>query len=821
MSIDLKRRASDKQEVLPAFPNLVDGASAAIVQLDHEGKVQLWNHSAERLFGWRAAEVIGKPTPNVPNDLWEDNQAWFLRCLGGQTMSGVQLKRRRKDGNVIDVHAWAWPVRTEHGKIIGVMKLFFPVGERIRRDELPNQALADKHDQAQRLHQAILYLSKTDHPNLEAALQTLTTVASRTLQVERVSIWIFSDDRHSIRCACLYLRSTDSFERGKALTAQDFPRYFAALQDSRTIAASAARSDPRTSEYADFYLKPLGITSMLDVPIRLHGKEIGIVCHEHIGNERDWSPEEQSFAGTIADLVSLAFENNEHARAEKSLRDSQATLNSFVESAAAGMGIATVLEDQDLQIVWGNTALNRLWPQLHNGATWLPLSTGLFEDKFFFLWKSITQQCLRERQSVRFEVYEQGTERWLDISLSPIPQPMGETPRISFIIEDKTAYRQAQINLKRSEQLLNAVIDGSPVGIQVFDKDGVLRRQNPAMERLHAMLAWRPEVNQFNIKKPEPAFSTEDTIMAERAYAGEVVEHPFRHLPTGKGNNQEGFDSLVLDTIYYPIDGKATEASGIACFHRDISERRRLEEQLQQTQRLESLGLLAGTIAHDFNGLLTAIYGFVDLAQNELPTNHVARSYLQSSIQATLRATDLTQQLLAYAGKGKREVKEFDLSVLVLEVTEILKSLMHKSGKLEMQLSPSLPDIIGDTTQIRQVVMNLISNAAESQSGKGGTIHINTGTVQLSAEELLSFKIVANEAKPGEFVFLEVSDQGSGMTPEVRDRIFDPFFTTKSKGRGLGLAAVVGIIRSHKGILHLESAVGYGSTFTVYLPVST
>jgi PAS domain S-box-containing protein len=817
MSIDLKRRASDKHEGLPAFPNLMDGASAAIVQLDHEGKVQLWNHSAERLFGWRAAEVIGKPTPNVPNDLWEDNQAWFLRCLGGQTMSGVQLKRRRKDGNVIDVHAWAWPVRTEHGKIIGVMKLFFPVGERIRRDELPNQALADKHDQAQRLHKAILYLSKTDHPNLDAALQTLTTVASRTLQVERVSIWLFSEDRQSIRCMCLYLRTTDSFERGKALTAVDYPRYFAALEESRAIAASAARSDPRTSEYADLYLKPLGITSMLDVPIRLHGKEIGIVCHEHIGNERDWAPEEQSFAGTIADLVSLAFENNEHATAEKSLRESQATLQSFVESAAAGMGIATVLDDQDLQIIWGNTALNRLWPQLHNGANWLPLSAGLFEGKFILLWKSIAQQCMQERQSVRFEAYEHGTERWLDISLSPIPRQIGEKPRISFIIEDKTAYRQALISLKRSEELLNAVIDGSPVGIQVFDKEGVLRRQNPAMERLHAMLAWHPEVNQFNIKKPEPSFSAEDTVMAERAYAGEVVEHPFRHLPA----KNDSSDAIVLDTIYYPVDGKENEASGIACFHRDISERRRLEEQLQQTQRLESLGLLAGTIAHDFNGLLTAIYGFVDLAQSELPTNHVARSYLQSSIQATLRATDLTQQLLAYAGKGKREVKEFDLSVLVLEVTEILKSLVHKSGKLEMQLSPSLPDIHGDTTQIRQVVMNLISNAAESQAVKSGTIHINTGTVHLSAEELLGFKIVANEAKPGEFVFLEVSDQGCGMTPEVRDRIFDPFFTTKSKGRGLGLAAVVGIIRGHKGILHLESVLGYGSTFTMYLPVPT
>ncbi len=820
MSIDLKRRATDKKDGIPAFPGLVESASAAIVQLDHEGKVQLWNHSAERLFGWRSEEVLGKPIPTTPNELWEDNQAWFLRCLGGQTMSGVQMQRRRKDGSLIDLHAWAWPVRSEHGKVIGVMKLFFPVGERqARQNETADKNLLDRNNQAQRLHKAIIQLSKTDHPNLASALQTLTTVASHTMDVERVSIWLFNTDRQSIQCACLYLRSSNRFEQGIVLTAQNYPRYFAALEESRSIAVAAATLDPRTNEYAENYLRPLGITSMLDVPIRLHGKEIGIVCHEHVGSERDWTPEEQAFAGTIADLVSLAYENNEHAAAEKALKQSQATLQSFVESAAAGLGIAQVQDDGDLQITWGNSSLQQLWPELHDKSGWLPLSQALFETPFLLLWKSTAQQCLHARKSIRFEAYDQRSQRWLDISLAPILKNNGELPSVSFIIEDKTAYRQALQELEKSERLLHAVIDGSPLGIQVFDEAGVLRRQNPAMERLHSMLARKPEVNVFNIKQPEQALSSDDAVMAERAYAGEVVENPFRQLLIKQGENYEGSESLLLDTIYYPVVGDKHEATGIACFHRDISERRRLEDQLQQTQRLESLGLLAGTIAHDFNGLLTAIYGFVELAQNELPTNHVARSYLQSSMQATLRATDLTQQLLAYAGKGKREVRKFDLSELVLEVTEILKSMVYKSGTLELQLSPSLPDIQGDMTQIRQVVMNLISNAAEAQSNKGGTISISTGLKQLNAMDLSNFKIVANEATPGQYVFLQVSDQGSGMTAAVRERIFDPFFTTKSKGRGLGLAAVVGIIRGHKGIMHLESQLGQGSVFTMYLPI--
>ncbi|HMP16323.1 MAG TPA: GAF domain-containing protein [Gemmatales bacterium] len=251
----------------------------------------------------------------------------------------------------MDLHAWAWPVHSEHGKILGVMMMFFPVGERLpQQDETPDEVLSAKNDQAQRLHQAIVHLSKTDHPNLEAALQTLTTVASRTLRVERVSIWLFTEDRQAIDCICLYLRSSNQFEHGKKFTADAFPRYFEALEESRTIAAAKAVDDPRTSEYAEPYLKPLGITSMLDVPIRLHGKEIGIVCHEHVGAERDWSLEEQAFAGTIADLVSLAFENHEHAVAEKALRESQATLQSFVESATAGMGLVQLLPDGDLHL---------------------------------------------------------------------------------------------------------------------------------------------------------------------------------------------------------------------------------------------------------------------------------------------------------------------------------------------------------------------------------------------------------------------------------------------------------------------------------------
>lgn len=686
----------DGDGAFPPFPTLLSHACAAVIQLDTEGRVQLWNRAAEKMFGWTQAEVLGKPPPTIANELWEDNKAWFLRCLGGQTVSGVQLQRRRKDGSTINLYAWAWPVLSSHGTVLGVMKMFFPVGERTTRETLTgDQLLQQQTEHAQRFHAALIELSKTEHPNLDVALKTLTAVASKTLQVERVGVWLFDENHQSISCRCLYQASQQEPDRFLKLTADEFPLYFAALGKSRTIAAQDARHDPRTSEYASTYLEPLGITSMLDVPIRLNGKEIGIVCHEHIGIVRDWSLEEQAFAAAIADFVSLLFEKEYHAHTEAAL--------------------------------------------------------------------------------------------------------------------------------KQSEQMLAAVIHGSPMGIQIFDKAGVLRRQNAAMIELNAQLHHPAEINSFNVLQ-SPPFTIGDNAAeaASRALAGETVEQSSRRLPTartGTGLPQE-HHTVHIDSIYYPIRNSQREVTGLACFHHDVSERRRLEEQLQQTQRLESLGLLAGTIAHDFNGLLTAIYGFIDLAQTELPEDHQARTYLHSSLQAVLRASDLTQQLLAYAGKGGRSTSLIDLSAITLEVAELLRNLVQRHGQLQLRLAPTLPEIAGDMTQVRQVIMNLISNAAEAQSIQRGTVTVTTGTVTLDGTMLINCQVVASDAMPGEFVFVQVSDEGDGMPPAVRDRIFDPFFTTKSKGRGLGLAAVIGIVRSHKAALRVESIPRQGSSFTLYLPIA-
>jgi len=248
-----------------------------------------------------------------------------------------------------------------------------------------------------------------------------------------------------------------------------------------------------------------------------------------------------------------------------------------------------------------------------------------------------------------------------------------------------------------------------------------------------------------------------------------------------------------------------------------LEENRRQEEALRHTQKLESLGLLAGGIAHDFNNLLGAILGNLSLAMLETPPASVAARHLQSIDRAVMRAASLTRQMLAYAGKGTFLVKRLDLNATVEEIAHLLEASISKKIHLAFQLSPELPGLDADPAQIEQLILNLITNAADAIGDREGTIRLATGFLDLNAAELMEL-LPGQPLAPGPFLTLEVTDDGSGILPEVLDRIFDPFFTTKSTGRGLGLSAMLGILRAHRGGIKIYSEPGRGSTFRLFLP---
>jgi signal transduction histidine kinase/CheY-like chemotaxis protein len=251
----------------------------------------------------------------------------------------------------------------------------------------------------------------------------------------------------------------------------------------------------------------------------------------------------------------------------------------------------------------------------------------------------------------------------------------------------------------------------------------------------------------------------------------------------------------------------------------EVAERRRLESQMQRTQKLESLGVLSGGIAHDFNNLLTGILGNADIAFRALPKGSRERDLLGQVKAAAEAAADLTGQLLAYSGRGSYRMEPIDLSDLVEEMGRLLGSSISKKVRLEYDLGRELPLVEVDQTQISQVVMNLITNASEAIGDAPGDVRLHTGSMYVGREKLVQ-SYTHDDLPPGEYVFVEVADTGCGMSEETLQKIFDPFFTTKFTGRGLGLAALLGIVRRHRGTIFVSSQIGAGSTFRVLLPAS-
>ncbi len=270
------------------------------------------------------------------------------------------------------------------------------------------------------------------------------------------------------------------------------------------------------------------------------------------------------------------------------------------------------------------------------------------------------------------------------------------------------------------------------------------------------------------------------------------------------------------------IEGKPAGLRGIVV---DITEqknaeeeRRKLEVQLLQTQKLESLGILAGGIAHDFNNILTGILGYADLALMETAKDSPVKEYIQQLVISSRRAADLTKQMLAYSGMGKFLIRPVNLSEVVKNMSKLVEVSVSKKCLLTYNLPEDLPIIEGDIAQIQQVIMNLIINASEAIGDNNGDITIRTGIINY--DRICVSDIMAKNLQKKDYVYLEIKDTGSGITEEIQNKIFDPFFTTKFTGRGLGLAAVIGIVRGHHGTITVSSQPGYGSTFTVFLPVS-
>jgi PAS domain S-box-containing protein len=413
------------------------------------------------------------------------------------------------------------------------------------------------------------------------------------------------------------------------------------------------------------------------------------------------------------------------------------------------------------------------------------------------------RQVYEKQTPANFEYFHRASETWFEVNVYP-----SKGGGISIYFVDISQRKRNEAEVAR----LATLVESSEDAITSISPEGVIQSWNEGAVRLYGYAAEEATGKSIYMLLP-PDRRDEDKRLLETMRGGGRVDH-FETVRVRKDGKQ-----IHVSLSISPIRDARGTIIGVSAIARDVTARVELDEQLRKTQKLESLAVLAGGVAHDFNNLLVPIMGNTSLALELVSTQHPVRPLLQEVIQVSERASNLTRQLLAYTGRGKFIVELVDLSELSRETAVLLRATISRNVELQLDLAVDLPAVEADITQLQQVVMNLVINAGEAIGEENGWVRVRTGVEDIDAS--FSGAIVPGEIRPGRYVWLEVRDNGCGMDEATRARIFDPFFTTKFTGRGLGLSAVAGVVRSHGGMLMVESAPGHGALLKIWLPATS
>jgi PAS domain S-box-containing protein len=382
---------------------------------------------------------------------------------------------------------------------------------------------------------------------------------------------------------------------------------------------------------------------------------------------------------------------------------------------------------------------------------------------------------------------------------------------------DISERKRAELALLASKELNERLIEALPGGVVHVNTDGSFLNANAEGLRILGL--------SYDALSKRLVQDFEAETIHEDGSRAKATDYPVvKALRTGQTQpaltlGVKRPDGTVSWAVYRAVATRhpvTQEITGAVVTLFDITERKRVEDKLRHTQKLESLGVLAGGIAHDFNNLLVAILGNASFAKS-LPTSTPELTQLLEEIEiGARRAAELTRQMLDYSGKGQQRVVSVDLPATIKDIAKLLSSLLPKQVQLHCQVQEGLPRIDADASQLRQMLMNLILNAAEAIGQRSGRVLVSVELCPVSQAELDEYE--TNAASAGSFLYLRVKDDGCGMDEQTRSRVFDPFFTTKLQGRGLGMATVLGIVRGHGGAIRVTSESGLGTEVRVLLP---
>ncbi len=418
-----------------------------------------------------------------------------------------------------------------------------------------------------------------------------------------------------------------------------------------------------------------------------------------------------------------------------------------------------------------------------------------------------------------------GEERWVYHHSYLVDGPTKNEQVIQVISQDITTLKAAEGALTASKNQYRTLVEQSLQGIMVtriiptpkivFVNQALAELAGVTRENL---LALHPREMLMKVIHPDDVTTLAQRLTQRLAGTPNSDGYDFRILHadgeirwvTAVSTHIEFESNPAIQTVILDVTARK----------RAEARRLELETNMQQAQKLESLGVLAGGIAHDFNNILAAILGHSELASVKLPPGSAAETHLEQIGHASERAAELCRLMMVSAGQSTGVTTVLDMNELVLETSRFLRVSLSKKVSFTVEASPEPLPLSGDASQLRQIVMNLISNAGEAIDSKDGAIRLEVGT-QLCDKTLLESTSLGHGLPAGQYAVIEVCDSGPGMEESTIERIFEPFYSSKAEGRGLGLSTVLGIVRSHRGTLSVDSAPDHGTTFRVYLPLST
>jgi two-component system, cell cycle sensor histidine kinase and response regulator CckA len=767
-----RRRAESASESARHHAALIDQTYDPVLVWEWNGPISFWNRGAERLYGFTSLEAVGRVSHDLLQTTTPGGVAGFLAILERDGHWEGELRHISRDGQTIIVDTRMVLIREPKRAYVIEANRDSTQRKKAERElrELNDQLEARVQERAAELAQSTEKLRAAEERS-RIILEGVKTHAIFMLDAEgNVASW------------------NPGAERIKGYKAEEIVgQHFSIFYRPQDIDSGKPQRELQTV-IAQGFFEEEGLRRRKDGSLFW-----AVITITPLYND---GPEPVGFVKVVRDVT-------DRKKMQEALRVSEDRFHLLVDGVSDH---AILMLDPEGTILTWSRGAERI-----DGYTAEEIIgrhySCLFTPELIAAGKPIQeleQAAAEGKVDVEgWRIRKNGSRFWVNGTLAALYDEHGKPRGFAKITRDLTAKR-------RNDELLQSVLNHTLDGIISIDELGTISMMNRAGERLFGRSGYEVIGQNINMLMPAPYHNEHDGYLANYKRTGEAKI-------IGIGREVEG---LRKDGSTFPLDLAVTEFQldnqryfvGIV---RDISDKKKLESQLRQSQKMEAFGQLAGGVAHDFNNLVTVISGYCDLLLTKLPPEDPKTKMVQQVGRAGERAAALTRQLLAFSRQQVLAPKVLDLNAIVTDIEKMLHRLIGEDVLFTTVLGPAINPVKVDPGQIEQVIINLAVNARDAMP-QGGNLTIETSDVELDE----SYTRTHPDARAGRFVLLAISDTGCGMTPEMKARIFEPFYTTKGvgQGTGLGLAVVHGIVKQSGGNIDLYTEVGVGTTFRIYLP---